>query len=193
MKLITPNSDGHYKYRKPGERAMSQLLKSGDFSGLLRSASTAVPRIQLWDLLLAGDYRDAISVEEQFLLLKDAFLPIVDAGQLTNDWEATPRDDSRPSDRPWFELLDLADGRALLVPEEANPAPRALAFIDSRRADGLAVAVFDVDGRAITNGTEVSGCVLSENLKSCRGRCPDGSNCVLKHYASYPVTAHCRC
>ena len=30
-------------------------------------------------------------------------------------WEAIPRDDSRPSDRPWFELLDIdiVDGRAL--------------------------------------------------------------------------------
>jgi hypothetical protein len=171
---------------------MSQLLKSGDFSGLLLSAPTAT-RIQLWDLLLRGDYRDAINSEEQISLLKDAFLPIVDAGQLAADWEAAPRDDSRPSGRPWFELLDLADGRALLIPEEADPGPRALAFIESRRSHGLAVAVFDVDGRFITNGTELSGCVLAENLKSCSGRCPDGGNCVLKHYASYPVTAHCRC
>jgi hypothetical protein len=172
---------------------MSQVLKSGDFGRLLRSAPTNVPRIQLWDLLLEGDYRDAISVEEQRPLLKEAFLPIVDAEQVLNDWESAPRDDSRPSDRPWFELLELADGRALLVPDEADPSLRALAFIDSRTADGLAVAIFDVEGRAITSGTELSGCVLARNLKSCGGRCPDGSNCVLKRYASYPVTAHCRC
>lgn len=172
---------------------MSQLLKSGDFGRLLRSAPTTVPRIQLWDLLIEGDYRDAIGVEDQRPLLKQSFLPIVDAEQLTNDWESTPRDDSRPSDRPWFELLDLADGRSLVIPEEAFPTPRVLAFIDSRRADGLAVTIFDVEGRAIIDGTELSGCVLARDLKSCGGRCTDGSNCVLKHYASYPVTAYCRC
>jgi hypothetical protein len=176
---------------------MSQVLKGGDFSTLLRSAYAGTPagqRIQLWDLLFVeGDYRDAINVEEQHLLLKEAFLLVVNAEQLTNDWQATPPDDSRPSNRPWFELLDLTNGLALLVPEEVDPAPRALAFIDSRRTDGLAVAVFDVDGRAITIATVLSGCDLAENLKSCSGRCSDGSQCVLKHYASYPVTTHCCC
>jgi hypothetical protein len=175
---------------------VSQLLKGGDFSALLRSAYAgrpAVQRIQLWDLLLEADYRDAINVEEQRPLLKEAFLPVVNAEQLSNDWQATPRDDSRPSNRPWFELLDLMNGLALLVPEEADPARRTLAFIDSRRTDGLAVVVFDVQGRAITKGTEMGGCDLAKNLKSCGGRCPDGSQCVLKHYASYPVTAFCRC
>ena len=175
---------------------MSQLLKSGDFSTLLRSAYARTPpgqRIQLWDLLLERDYRDVINIEEQRPLLKDAFLLVVDAEQLTNDWQTAPPDDSRPSNRPWFELLDLTNALALLVPEEADPALRALAFIDSRRTDGLAVAVFDLEGRAITTGTVLSGCDLAKNLKSCSGRCSDGSQCVLKHYASYPVTAHCCC
>jgi hypothetical protein len=175
---------------------MSQVLKGGDLSTLLRSAHAGTPagqRIQLWDLLLEGDYRDVINVEEQRSLLKEAFLLAVNAEQLTNDWQATPPDDSRPSNRPWFELLDLANGLALLVPEEADPPPRALAFIDSRRTDGLAVAVFDVEGRAITTGTVLSGCDLAKNLKSCNGLCHSGSQCVLKHYASYPVTAHCCC
>jgi hypothetical protein len=175
---------------------MSQLLKSGDFSGLLSSTystPTTVQRIQLWDLLLEGGYHDEIAVEEQRPLLKEAFLPIVDAEQLTNDWAAASPDNSRPNNRPWFELFDLADGRALIVPDEADPARRVLAFIDSPRTDGLAVAVFDVEGRAITNGTELSGCGLAHNLKSCNGPCPDGSHCVFKRYASYPVTVHCRC
>jgi hypothetical protein len=175
---------------------MSQVLKGGDFSTLLRSAYAGTPagqRIQLWDLLLEGDYRDVINVEDQRLLLKEAFLLAVNAEQLTNDWQATPPDDSRPSNRPWFELLELANGLALLVPEEADPAPRALAFIDSRRTDGLAIAVFDADGRAIITGAVLSGCDLAGDLKSCTGRCSDGSPCVLKHYASYPVTTHCCC
>lgn len=175
---------------------MSQLLKGGDFSTLLRSGYAGTPagqRIQLWDLLLQDDYRDAIDIDEQRPLLKEAFLLVVNAEQLADEWQAIPADSSRPSNRPWFELLGLTDTLALLVPEEADPARRALAFIDSRRTDGFAVAVFDVEGRAITAGTVLSGCDLGSDLKSCSGRCPDGSQCVLRHYDSYPVTAHCRC
>jgi len=193
--LIRYSTGSGYLWRRAG-RAMSQLLKDRDFSTLLRSDYAGTPagqRIQLWDLLLQNDYRDVINIDEQRPLLKEAFVLVVDAEQLRNDWQAAPLDDSRPGNRPWFELLDLTNELSLLVPEEANPARRALGFIDSRRTDGYAVVALDTEGRAITAGTVLNGCDLARDLKSCNGRCPDGNQCALKRYATYPVTAHCRC
>jgi hypothetical protein len=73
-------------------------------------------------------------------------LPVVDPAEARADWEARGhRLAGAPETGDWSVLLEHAAGRALLVPQEADPVPRLLLFTQPDDYDGLRLAVLEVE------------------------------------------------